>query len=158
MPITFSGIQSTTNDAVIISDYNQKFIDIVKLKQNQADIFGVTLTQLVDTLNTMSQQQLFDNNIEQIHKDLLAVKQHASSINIDINKYEKFISILNTVSSKVNIKALAKKTQSLETAQYNTSIPITQEKIIQNLEDMKWLGNPESQSHGRTIRYNVFIK
>jgi hypothetical protein len=52
---------------------------------------------------------------------LLAVKQHASSINIDINNYENFISILNNASIKLNIQLLAKKAANLATQYANIS-------------------------------------
>lgn len=85
MPLTLSGI---TNG--VVTEYNNSFTNIMQLTKSRNKIFGLILTRLVDILNTMSrdQEQLFNNNIQQIHNDLLAVKQHASSINIDINNYE----------------------------------------------------------------------
>ncbi len=77
MPLTLSGI---TNG--VVTEYNNSFTNIMQLTKSRNKIFGVILTRLVDIL-TMSrdQEQLFNNNIQQIHNDLLAVKQHASSIN-----------------------------------------------------------------------------
>lgn len=118
MPLTLSGIK---ND--VVTEYNNSFTNITQLTKSKNKFFGVMLTRLVDILNTMSrdQEQLFNNNIQQIHNDLLAVKQHASSINIDINNYENFISILNNASIKLNIQLSAKKAANLATQYANIS-------------------------------------